>query len=213
MLEQLSTGFVELKREEVLETIKARIEKKEDALAILDDARKGMVEVGDQFQKGDLFLAEMMLASEIFKEAVAILKPYMDKNRPPESKGKVILATLKGDIHDLGKNILVTLLEGQGFEVFDLGVDVEPSVVLEKTKEIQPDFVGFSALITTVFQSMRTAADLLEQEGLRDSFKLLVGGGVTNSTLKDHISADFQTTDAMEGVAYCLKIMQEKANA
>ncbi|MBU0991602.1 MAG: cobalamin-dependent protein [Proteobacteria bacterium] len=213
MLEQLSSGFVELRREEVLETIKMRIEKGEAPLSILDDARQGMILVGDQFQEGILFLAEMMLASEIFKESVAILKPYMDQSRPSKSKGKIILATLKGDIHDLGKNILSTLLEGQGFQVFDLGVDVEPTVVLEKAKEIEPDFIGFSALITTVFKYMRDAADLLEKEGLRDKIKLMVGGGVTNNTLKEHLNADFQTTDAMAGVAYCLKMMEERQHA
>ena len=210
MLEDLAKGFVELKREEVFETIKTRVENGEDALKILDEARLGMVAVGDHFQKGDLFLAEMMLSAEIFKEAITILKPYMDNSRPREARGKVVLATLKGDIHDLGKNILATFLEGQGFEVFDLGVDVEPSVLVEKCKQVRPDFVGFSALVTTVFESMRIAADLLEEVGLREKIKLMVGGGVTNSTLKEHLKADFQTTDAMAGVSYCLKIMEEK---
>jgi methanogenic corrinoid protein MtbC1 len=213
MLEDLARGFVELKREDVFETVKSRVENGEDALKILDDARQGMVAVGDHFQKGDLFLAEMMLSAEIFKEVVAILKPYLDSSRPREARGKVVLATLKGDIHDLGKNILVTFLEGQGFEVHDLGVDVEPSVLLEKCKEVKPDFVGFSALVTTVFQSMRTATDMLEEAGLRETLKLMVGGGVTNAVLKEHLNADFQTTDAMEGVSYCLKVMEEKDHA
>jgi methanogenic corrinoid protein MtbC1 len=213
MLEDLSAGFVELKKDEVLETIKARVERGDAALDILEDARRGMTAVGDQFQEGTLFLAEMMLAAEIFKEAIAILKPKLDQTRPPEPVGTVVLATPKGDIHDLGKNILATLLEGQGFEVCDLGVDVASSLVIEKVKEVKPDFVGFSALITTAFSGMKQTAEALEELGLRDTFKLMVGGGVTSPLLKDHVGADFQTTDAMEGVAYCLKIMEEKNHA
>ncbi len=213
MLEDLSAGFVELKKDEVLETMKARVERGDDALDILEDARRGMTAVGDQFQEGTLYLAEMMLAAEIFKEAIAILKPELDQARPPEPVGTVVLATPKGDIHDLGKNILATLLEGQGFDVCDLGVDVASSVVIEKVKEIKPDFVGFSALITTAFAGMKQTAETLEELGLRDTFKLMVGGGVTSPLLKEHVGADFQTTDAMEGVAYCLKIMEEKDHA
>ncbi len=213
MLEDLSTGIVGLKKDEVLDTVKARVEKGEDALKILEDARRGMTVVGDRFQEGTLYLAEMMLAAEIFKSAVAILKPHLDLVRPPEPLGKVVLATPKGDIHDLGKDILVTLLQGQGFQVFDLGVDVDPLVIIEKVREVKPHFVGFSALITTAFASMKKTTEILEKEALRDTFKLMVGGGVTNEILKDHINADFQTTDAMEGVAYCLKVMEEMKSA
>ncbi len=210
MLEDLSTGFVELKKDEVIETIKARIEQEEDVLKILEDARLAMTVVGDQFQAGTLFLAEMMLAAEIFKEVINLLQPLLDKIRPPEPIGKVVLATPKGDIHDLGKDIFATLLEGQGFEVYNLGVDVEPAFVIKKVREVKPDLVGFSALITTAFASMKRTTDMLEEENLRDSFKLMVGGGVTSPVLKEHIGADFQTIDAMEGVDYCLKIMTEK---
>jgi len=210
MLEDLSSGFVELKKDEVLDTVKTRIVKGEGVLEILEDARRAMTVVGDQFQEGTLFLAEMMLAAEIFKEVIGILQPLLDQVRPPEPIGKIVLATPKGDIHDLGKDIFATLLSGQGFAVYNLGVDVEPSRVVDKVREVKPDFVGFSALITTAFASMKKTTEILEEENLRDSFKLMVGGGVTNSVLKEHIGADFQTIDAMEGVSYCLKIMDEK---
>jgi methanogenic corrinoid protein MtbC1 len=210
MLEDLSVGFVQLKKAEVFETVRTRIERGDDALEILEDARRAMTVVGDQFQEGTLFLAEMILAAELFKEVMGILKPRLDQARPPEPLGTVVLATPKGDIHDLGKNILVTLLEAQGFEVHDLGVDVAPALVFEKVKEVGPDFVGFSALITTAFASMKRTTEILQEAGLRDTFKLMVGGGVTTPTLKKHIGADLQTTDATEGVEYCLKMMKEK---
>jgi methanogenic corrinoid protein MtbC1 len=213
MLDDLSTGFVELKKDEVLDTIKTRLEQNDDALKILEDARGAMTVVGERFQDGTLYLAEMMLSAEIFKEAVSILQPYLDKARPADSKGKVLLATPKGDIHDLGKDIFATLLSGQGFEVHNLGVDVDTAVIVDKVKEVKPDFVGFSALITTAFASMKQTTEIFEKENIRGSFKLMVGGGVTSPVLKDHINADFQTTDAMEGVAYCLEMIKEKKNA
>jgi dimethylamine corrinoid protein len=211
MLVDLSTGIVELRRDEVLAAVKARIERKEDPLGILEDARKAMVTVGNKFKEGEVFLAEMLLSAEIFKEAVAVLKPHLVTARPPEPRGTIVLATPKGDIHDLGKNIFATLLDGQGFRVHDLGVDVDPSLVVRTVQEVKPDFVGFSALITTAFASMREVTDIFEREALRNNFKLMVGGGVTTPMLKDHVGADFQSTDAMEGVTYCLKVMREKA--
>jgi methanogenic corrinoid protein MtbC1 len=117
---------------------------------------------------------------------------------------------LRGDIHDLGKNIVATLLRAQGFEVYDLGVDVDPAVVVKKVKETRPEFVGFSVLITTAFDSMKEAADMLVEAGLRRQLKLMIGGGVTTPMVRDYVGADFQTTDAMEGVAYCMKAMRGK---
>jgi methylmalonyl-CoA mutase cobalamin-binding domain/chain len=209
MLEDLAAGFVQPKKDEVLETVKARVRRGDGPLEILEDARRAMTAVGNQFQEGTLFLAEMILAAELFKEVMSILRPQLDQTRPPEPLGTIVLATPKGDIHDLGKNILVTLLEAQGFEVHDLGVDVDPSQVIEKVREVEPDFVGFSALITTAFAGMKRTTEILEEEGLRDRFKLLVGGGVTTPTLKEHIGADLQTTDASVGVEYCLKVIKE----
>ncbi|MBW1901755.1 MAG: corrinoid protein [Deltaproteobacteria bacterium] len=208
--DELSTYVVELKRDEVIQTIQARLDKGEDPLKILDECRLGMTIVGDRFQAGDYYLAELMLSAEVFKAAIAILDPHLAKARPSKPLGKVVLGTLQGDIHDLGKNIVSTLLKAHGFEVHDLGVDVPPTLVLEKVREVQPDLVGFSALITTAFDSMKEAADLLREAGLRDQFKLMVGGGVTSTDVKDYIGADFQTVDATEGVAYCRKVMGGK---
>ena len=205
MGDELAMALVELKRDDVLETVKEKAERGDDPLGLLEECRRGMTIVGDRFQSGEFYLAEMMLAAEIFKGVVSILNPHMEKVRPPKPLGKVVLATLKGDIHDLGKDIVATLLRAQGFEVHDLGVDVLPAVVLDKVKEVNPEFVGFSALITSTFASMKEASELLVESGLREKLKLMVGGGVTTPTVKEHIGADFQTLDAMEGVTYCLK--------
>lgn len=206
---ELSTYVVELKRDAVIQAVEARLANGEDPIKILDECRLGMITVGDRFQAGDYYLAELMLSAEVFKAAVAILDPHLAKARSSEPLGKVVLGTLKGDIHDLGKNILATLLKAHGFEVHDLGVDVPPALVVEKVKEVRPDFVGFSALITNAFDSMKEAADMLRQAGLRDSVKLMVGGGVTSPDVKDYVGADFQTVDATEGIIYCKDIIKQ----
>ena len=110
----------------------------------------------------------------------------------------------------MGKDIVATLLEAKGFRVYDLGVDVAPPIVLQKVKEVNPDFVGFSALITTAFESMKEAADMLTEAGLRDQLKLMIGGGVTTPLVQAYVGADFQTVDAMEGVTYCMEVMGGK---
>jgi methanogenic corrinoid protein MtbC1 len=208
MSQELAMAIVELKRDEAMELVKSRAEKGEDPLAILAECREGMTIVGDRFQTGEFYLSELILSGEIFKAAMAFLEPYLAKTRPPKPLGKVVLATVRGDIHDLGKNILNVLLRAQGFEVHDLGVDVPPAKIVATVKEVQPDFVGFSVLITTAFPAMRETAQMLVEAGLRDKVKLMVGGGVSSPSLKDYLGADFQSIDASEGVSYCIQNMK-----
>lgn len=210
MSENLAMAIVELERDEALDMVKRRCEKGENPLHLLDECRQGMIIVGERFQEGEYFLSELMMSAELFKGVVGILDPYLVNTRPPKPRGKVVVATLRGDIHDLGKNLFAALCKAQGFEVYDLGVDVAPALVVEKVKEVKPDFVGFSALITSVFDSMKEASEMLEEAGLRKQFRLMVGGGITNTMVKEYIGADFQTTDAMEGVTYCMKSMGGK---
>jgi len=204
MTEDLSTAIVELDADAVPIIVNRRIDAGEDPLGILEDCRRGMTLVGQRFQEGEYFLSELIISAELFKQATALLDPHLAQSRGSEATGKVVLATMKGDIHDLGKNILTTLLRVHAFEVHDLGVDVDPSELVEKVREVQPDFVGFSSLITSSFASTKEAIEKLQEAGLRDGVKILLGGGVTTSRLKDHLGADFQTLDAAEGVAFCL---------
>ena len=205
MTEELSDLILNFKRDAALQTVEKRLGAGEDPLRVLDDCRRGMTLVGGRFQEGDYFLAELILSAEIFKEVTAIIEPRLPRAKPGEARGRVLIGTLQGDIHELGKNIVVTLLRAHGFEVLDLGVDVPPSAVVNKAKEFQPHVVGFSALITTAFQSMKEAVALLEEAGLRDRVKVMIGGGVTTAKVREYVGADFQTTDAIEGVSYCLK--------
>jgi len=205
MTEDLSTAIVELEADAVPIIVNRRIEAGEDPVGILEDCRRGMILVGERFQEGEYFLSELIISAELFKQATTLLDPHLAQSRGSEPTGKVVLATMRGDIHDLGKNILTTLLRVHAFEVHDMGVDVDPNELVEKVREVQPDFVGFSSLITSSFASTKEAIEKLQEAGLRDGIKILLGGGVTTSHLKDHLGADFQTLDAAEGVAFCLE--------
>jgi len=210
MSEELSTAIAELARDEVPVMIGRRLESGEDPLAILAECREGMARVGRLFQDGDYYLAELMLSAEIFTTAVAQIEPHLPATAHDRSSGTVVLATMRGDIHDLGKNILATLLRAHAFEVHDLGVNVEPAVLVEKVRETRPGFVGLSVLITTAFRSMQEACRLLEEAGLRDSLHLMIGGGVTTPELESWLRADFQTQDASECVAWCMARAEDR---
>ncbi len=205
MSEELSTAIVELDKDAVPAIVTRRLEAGDDPLEILEACRQGMTIVGERFREGDYFLAELIISAELFKDAVALLDPHLAKVTQAAGNGKVVLATMRGDIHDLGKNIFTTLLRVHSFDVHDLGVNVEPEELVEKVREIAPDFVGFSSLITTSFASTKQAVEMLEKAGLRAGVKIMLGGGVTTPGLKDHLGADFQTLDAAAGVEYCLE--------
>jgi methanogenic corrinoid protein MtbC1 len=208
MPSELSTNIVNLKRDQALEMIQKRAASGEDPMTIIDDCRAGMMIVGERYKKGEFFLAELVLSGQIFKQAFEVLQPYLVQSGPGKELGTVVLATLKGDIHDLGKDIVGTMLEARGFKVHNLGVNVPPQTLVDKVKAVRPDFVGLSVLMTTIFDTMKTAADQLITEGLRDSLKILIGGAVVTSELQAYIGADFHTTDAMAGVQYCVDNMK-----
>jgi methylmalonyl-CoA mutase cobalamin-binding domain/chain len=205
MTEDLCTAIVELDADAVPIIVKRRIESGGDPLEILDDCRRGMTLVGERFHEGEYFLSELIISAELFKQASALLDPHLAKIRGTQTSGKVVLATMKGDIHDLGKNILTTLLRVHAFEVHDMGVDVDPTELVDKVREVEPDFVGFSSLLTSSFASTKEAIERLQQAGLREGLKIMLGGGVTTSELKDYLGADFQTMDATAGVTFCLE--------
>lgn len=206
-MKDLKTLIAELDKENAIAVVKERAEAGEDALVLLNECKAGMVEVGDKFQTGEAFLAELILSGDVFKEALNALMPYLAKTSDGESKGRVLLATLKGDIHYLGKGIVATMLKAYGFEVEDMGEDIDPAKFVERMKEFKPQFVGFSSLLTPNMQEMKKAVDLMKEAGLRDDVKVLIGGGITNDTCRDFVGADFQTIEAMEGVEYCLKVV------
>ena len=209
---KLVENLILLEHEKVLEEVDSRLKKGEAPIKLIEECNQAMTEIGERYKKKEYFLAELMLSGEIFKEAMELIDPYLgEKEIKSDVKGKVILATIEGDIHDLGKNILATLLKLEGFEIHNLGVDVSPDLIIEKVKEIKPDLLGFSALLSITFDRMKTVIEKLKEENRRDQLKIMVGGGITTSLVKDYIGADFQTIDAMEGVQYSVDVIEGRS--
>ena len=162
--------------------------------------------IGEKFRDGSVFIPEVLLSARAMNEAVTMMEPYLVSG---ESKkpGKILIGTVQGDMHDIGKNIVITMLRGSGFEVIDLGMDVNVQVFLNKVMEYQPDVLALSALLTTTMPKMRNVIDTLVKEGIRDKLKVIVGGAPINKKFADEIGADGYAPDAVSAVDLVRKLM------
>ena len=164
-----------------------------------DILRKGLIAgmdiVGEKMQSGDMFIPEVLMAARAMSFSVEILKPLLAEGEAA-SAGKMIIGTVKGDLHDIGKNLVVMMMESAGFEVIDLGVDVEPDMFVKAIKENKPSLVGLSALLTTTMPMMRKSIESIKDSGLRDSLKIIVGGAPVTQAFADEIGADGYAPDA-----------------
>lgn len=203
MTKTLANALADLEEEAVRHTVEDRLKAEEDAFKLIQELRDGMEIVGERYRKGDYFLSELIMSSEIFKDAMSLIEPMVRTAVPVVALGSVVMGTAQGDIHDIGKNITATLLRTAGFDVFDLGVDVAPQAFVDRIKETGATILGMSALITPSFGPMKEAVDILTREGLRDKVKVIIGGGVTTPTARDYVGADAQTLDAVEGLELC----------
>jgi methanogenic corrinoid protein MtbC1 len=198
----LPEALASFKADIVLEQVQRRLASDEDPMAIVRELQEGMKTVGDLFSKGDYFLSELMMSADLFTRTMAMIEPKLD-GLVKETIGKLVIGTPKGDIHNIGKDIFIAVAKGAGFEVHDLGVDVPVDRFLDAVDKVRPDILGFSALITTAFEPMRTVVETLSEMGIRDRIKVIVGGGVTTATVKEYVGADAQTIDAVEGLDLC----------
>lgn len=207
MLSNLAQNLVDLKKDEILETVNKAIKVNINPMEIILEGQKGMGIVGDKFETGEFFLAQLMLSAQIFQEVMELVEPLLTKGDDHEVVGKVVFATPQGDIHDIGKNIVAVMMKANGYEVHDLGVDVSKDKIVNKVKEINPDFVCFSCLLTTAFESMKNTINELKTEGLVGDAKILIGGGVTSEMTKEYVNADFQSIEVMDTIGYCNNMM------
>ena len=172
-----------------------------------------MEEVGKKFETGEFFLSELIYSAEVFKAITAILEPSLLTRRSKEDPGGgVVFGTPKGDIHDLGKNIVVTMMRAQGFTVHDLGVDVPPERFVEEIQKKSVSILALSALITPAFVSMKETISLLEKRGLRNDTFVIIGGGVTSAFAKKEVGADAQTLDPTEAIRLCREHLQRRVS-
>ena len=198
---KLKDAMIALDKSGVLDAVNAGIDAGQDPLEIVDQAREGMDEIGQKFEAGEFFLMELMRAAQIFESASEVLNPIIkERYGDVEAKGTVLLGTVKGDIHDLGKNIVGNLLDCRGYDVIDLGVDVPAEIFVEKIKQHKPQVVGLSALLTACVQEMNKTVKAMEDAGVRDDVKVIVGGGIVGDVNKSEIGADYATTDANDGI-------------
>jgi 5-methyltetrahydrofolate--homocysteine methyltransferase len=159
----------------------------------------GMDEVGKDFKAGDLFVPEVLVAARAMSAGMGILRPLLAAGEVP-SAGKYVIGTVKGDLHDIGKNLVKMMLEGAGFETIDLGTDVEAQAFVDAVREHQPEMVGMSALLTTTMVNMKTTIEALEEAGLRNSVKVMVGGAPVTAAFAEEIGADAYAPDAATAV-------------
>lgn len=202
MDDRLIAAVEQLNESKVLKLVKKRLQEGKDPAYLQEQVQLGMVKVGILYEKGEYFIADLIMAGEIFKNVLKLIYAKTKKQHR-EKKGKVLLGTVQGDLHDIGKNIFAYMMEAEGFEVIDLGVDVPPEVFVENIREIKPQIVAMSGILNLAVESMKKTVDALIEAGLRDQVKILIGGNAVNKYSSKYIGADAFTNLADEGVSIC----------
>jgi trimethylamine corrinoid protein len=201
MAGELANLLADLKETEATDKVKGDLEKGADPMAILADAREGMKTVGERFGNGDYFIPDLIYSGEILKEIARLVEPHIkQKDTQGQKLGKVIIGTVAGDIHDIGKDLVVLMLDISGFDVYDLGVDVPVQNFVDKIRSTGAGVVGLSGFLTLAFDAMKETVDAIKAAGLRDNIKIMIGGGQIDDEVKRYTGADAFGKDAMEAV-------------
>ena len=203
MTDSLVQALVEMKEAEALQRAKQLLAEGREPMNILESCSRAMEIVGQRFEKGVYFLPHLMLAGEMLKQISAMIKPLVQEQKKEAKGGKVLIGTVEGDIHDIGKNIVIFLLEANGFDVQDLGINQKPANFVEAIKAFQPSVVGMSGLLTLAFDSMKNTVQAIEEAGLRKNVRIMIGGGVITEKIREYTGADAYAADAMAGVRLC----------
>ena len=196
ILEQISTAVIEGSLDEITDLTEDALDEGLNAEEILNKGlMPGMDHVGVEFRAGNMFVPEVLRSAKTMQTSMDIIRPMLAETGA-KTTGKVLLGTVKGDLHDIGKNLVGMMCEGAGFEVKDIGKDVEPQGFVDAVKEFEPDVVGMSALLTTTMRSMESTIKELEEAGLRDKVKIMIGGAPVTQTFSDQIGADGYASNA-----------------
>lgn len=208
-MNELTKAVVELEHESVPEMVMDELANGVAVEEVIEKCRQGMEIVGQKFSKGEYYLPELIMAGEIFNSVIEIIRPVLAEAKT-NTIGKIVLATVKDDIHDIGKNVFKGFAEANGFDVHDLGVDVDPETIVNAIKNEKPDIVGLSCLLTSAFDSMENTITKIKEAGLRDQVKIVIGGAAVSEELKESSDADAATRSAAEGVQFCKELLNEE---
>lgn len=202
MAKDLASTLADLKEQEALSIVEERLNKGDDPFKILDEARKGMEIVGKRFANSEYFIPDLLYSGEILKAVSELVKPKITKEGEVKKIGKVVFGTVAGDIHDIAKDIVVFMLDINGFEVYDLGIDVPKEKFVEKLKETGAPVVGLSGFLTLAYDSMKETVEAIKAAGLRDKVKVMIGGGQITEDIMTYAGADAYGKDAMDAVKF-----------
>ena len=205
----LVAHVADLNEDAALALVKDRIARGDDPLTITEDCQEGLRIVGQRYERQEYYLAGLIMAGEIFRQVMELLQPIIEDQITGEESGLILIGTVRGDIHDIGKNNLSMLLTSYGFTVHDLGVDVPPVEFLHKATTLRPQIIGLSGLLTLAFDSMKETIDLIRTAG-DDGVAvtpIIIGGNQLNEMICKYTGADYWVTDAMEGVRICQALM------
>jgi 5-methyltetrahydrofolate--homocysteine methyltransferase len=202
--------IVELNEDKVKELLDKKIES-EEPQKIMKEVREAMGKIGDKYENKEYFLPDLMMSGEILKDIMNKLGPKLKKTQEAEVQGKVLLGTVAGDIHDIGKDVVKFMLEANGIDVKDLGVDVPAQKFVEAIKEYEPDVVALSGFLTLAFDSMKNAVEEIKNAGLRDKVKIMIGGGTVDESLVEYTGADAFGESAVDAVKMSKKWIRGEA--
>jgi methanogenic corrinoid protein MtbC1 len=201
----LIAAITDLQEETALALVRQRLEAGDDPLLIIEDCQEGMRQVGVRYERNEYYLAGLIMAGEIFSQVMELLQPVVERQVSGQASGRILLGTVEGDIHDLGKNIVNMLLSCHNFVVHDLGVNVSPTAFAEQAALVQPHVVGLSGLLTSSYDAMRETVTLLRGQGY--SGPIVIGGGQLSKEVCHYVAADYWTADGVTGVELCKRLI------
>lgn len=201
----LITAIANLQEETAMAFVRQRLDAGDDPLLIIEDCQEGMRQVGMRYERNEYYLAGLIMAGEIFSQVMELVQPVVERQVSGPVSGCILLGTVAGDIHDLGKNIVNMLLSCHNFVVHDLGVNVSPTAFAEQATQVQPHLVGLSGLLTSSYDAMRETVALLRARGYQGP--IIIGGGQLNEKVCEYVGADHWTTDAGAGVELCQRLI------
>ncbi len=202
MSESLTQALSDLEEDKVLKLVQERLAAGEEPLNLMANLREGMAQVGKRYEANEYYVSDLIMAGEVFKEAMTLIGAKFKTDGGPK-RGTVVIGTVKGDIHDIGKDIVVSLLKAGNFNVVDLGVDVPPDKFVEAARQSGATVVGLSGLLTISFDAMKDTVGALSAAGLRSQVKIMIGGGPVTQQVCEYVGADARGADAQAAVTLC----------